>query len=197
MQFSIPIIMPLQRLMRGGPECYLARPDPSGLYTRGPWSSSIIYKQTGENYQSEYDAAKPNNDEYYKLAAYNNADLGASYTFRDLVDGFKALKLPVNVFNLFNQQKITSISPGKTLLGDQHTYQAPRSYQLSLRADFWPAWQVAMLPSQLHREIEMTHGHINNQTQVVIENVRFEDSSANAQVRGSKGANTKTIAITI
>ncbi len=106
------------------------------IYTQGPWSSSIIYKRTGENYQSDYDAAKPNNYEYYKLAAYNNADLGASYTFRDLVDGFKALKLQVNIFNLFDQQKITSISPGKTLLGDQYTYQAPRSYQLSLRADF-------------------------------------------------------------
>jgi len=53
-----------------------------------------------------------------------------------LVDGFKALKLPVNVFNLFDQQKVTSINPGKTLLGDQYPYQAPRSDQLSLRADF-------------------------------------------------------------
>jgi len=53
-----------------------------------------------------------------------------------LADGFKALKLQVNVFNLFHQQKITSISPGNALLGDQHIYQAPRSDQLSLRADF-------------------------------------------------------------
>jgi iron complex outermembrane recepter protein len=106
------------------------------IYTQGPWSSSFIYKRTGENYQSDYDAAKQNNYEYYKLAAYNNADLGASYTFRDLAEGFKALKLQLNIFNLFDQHKVTSISPGKVLVGDQYTYQAPRSYQVSLRADF-------------------------------------------------------------
>ena len=106
------------------------------IYTQDSWASSFIYKRTGENYQQDFDPAKPASYEFYKLAAYNNADLGASYTFRYLAEGFKALKLQLNIFNLFDRHKVTSISPGKTLAGDQYTYQAPRSYQVSLRADF-------------------------------------------------------------
>lgn len=106
------------------------------IYTQDSWASSFIYKRTGENYQQDFDPAKPASYEFYKLAAYNNADLGASYTFRNLAEGFKALKLQLNIFNLFDRHKVTSISPGKTLAGDQYTYQAPRSYQVSLRADF-------------------------------------------------------------
>jgi hypothetical protein len=56
--------------------------------------------------------------------------LGASYTFRNLAEGFNALKLQLNIFDLFDQHKVTSISPGKTFAGDQYTYQAPRSYQV-------------------------------------------------------------------
>jgi len=106
------------------------------LYKSGPWAASLIYKRTGANYMQDYNAANPAAYDFYKLAAYNNVDLGTSYTFRHIADNFKALKLQVNVFNLLNQQKVTSISTGKVLAGDQYTYQAPRSFQLSVKADF-------------------------------------------------------------
>ena len=106
------------------------------LFSSGPWASSFIYKRTGANYQQDFDATKPASYDYYKVAAYNNADLGASYTFRNLDIGTKALKLQVNIFNLFDQQRVTSISPGKVLAGDQYVFQAPRSVQVSVKVDF-------------------------------------------------------------
>jgi iron complex outermembrane receptor protein len=106
------------------------------LYASGPWNSSFIYKRTGATYQQDFDAASPASYEYYKVAAYNNADFGISYTFRHLDIGTKALKLQINVFNLFDQQKVTAISPGKVLAGDQYVYQAPRSVQVSAKVDF-------------------------------------------------------------
>ncbi|MCX7179136.1 MAG: TonB-dependent receptor [Proteobacteria bacterium] len=106
------------------------------LYSGGPWTSSLIYKRTGTTYQQDYDATKPAAYDYYKTEAYENVDFGVSYTFREVLAGMKLMKLQFNVFNLLDQQKVTSISPGKTLPGDQYTYQAPRSVQFSLRADF-------------------------------------------------------------
>jgi outer membrane receptor protein involved in Fe transport len=46
------------------------------------------------------------------------------------------VKLQANVFNVFNQRGILSISPGKTQALDQFTFLAPRSYQISVKADF-------------------------------------------------------------
>ena len=106
------------------------------LYSSGKWSSSLIYKRTGAAYQQDYSAASVASYEYYKVAAYHNVDLGLSYTFRNFAESVRVLKLQINVFNLFDQQKVTSISPGKILAGDQYAYQAPRSVQVSARADF-------------------------------------------------------------
>lgn len=106
------------------------------LYSAGPWSGSLIAKRTGAAYQQDYDKAAPANYETYKVAAYENVDLGVSYTISQPFAGTKALKLQLNVFNLLNRQNVTSISPGKTLAGDQYTFQAPRSIQLSAKADF-------------------------------------------------------------
>jgi iron complex outermembrane receptor protein len=106
------------------------------LFSSGPWASSFIYKRTGATYQQDFDSTKPAAYDYYKVAAYNNADLGASYTFKNPDIGIKALKLQVNIFNLFDKQQVTSISPGKVLAGDQYTFQAPRSVQLSAKAEF-------------------------------------------------------------
>ena len=108
------------------------------LFSAGPWNSSFIYKRTGASYQQDFDASKPASYDYYKVAAYNNADLGVSYTFSNLDIGSKALKLKLqlNVFNLFDQQKVTAISPGRVLAGDEYTYQAPRSFQVSAKVDF-------------------------------------------------------------
>jgi iron complex outermembrane receptor protein len=106
------------------------------LYSVGSWSTSFIAKRTGESYQSDYDATKPANYEFYKAPGYNNADLGVSYTLRNIGFGAKAVKLQANVFNVFNQRGILSISPGKTQALDQFTFLAPRSYQISVKADF-------------------------------------------------------------
>jgi iron complex outermembrane receptor protein len=106
------------------------------IYKSGPWGGSLIMKRTGTVYQQEFDAAKPANYDYYRTAAYDNLDLGASYTFAALSPFIKTLKLQANVFNLLNQQHVTSISPGKTLTGDQYLYQAPRSFQISARMTF-------------------------------------------------------------
>ena len=106
------------------------------IYNNGPWGGSLIFKRTGAVYQQEYDATKPANYDYYRTLAYDNLDFGASYTFTGLGPFVKALKLQANIFNLLNQQHITSISPGKTLVGDQYLYQAPRSFQISARLTF-------------------------------------------------------------
>jgi iron complex outermembrane receptor protein len=104
------------------------------LYSAGPWSASLIAKRTGATYQQEY-ATNPALYEQYKVAAYNNLDLGASYTFRGIAAiGAKSLKLQVNVFNLLNRQDTTSISG--TGAAAQYSFQAPRSLQVSAKATF-------------------------------------------------------------
>ena len=104
------------------------------LYNAGPWGASLIGKRTGAAYQQEY-AANPALYEQYKVAAYTNLDLGASYTLRQTpMIGAKSLKLQVNVFNLLNRQAVTSISG--TGAAAQYTYQAPRSLQVSAKAIF-------------------------------------------------------------
>ena len=106
------------------------------LYSSGPWSGSMIFKRTGSSYQSDYDATRAAAYDYYKIPAYDNVDLGLAYTFRKFDFAMKALKLQVNFFNLFNKQGVVSISPGKTVAGDQYTYQAPNSVQVSAKAEF-------------------------------------------------------------
>ena len=74
--------------------------------------------------------------DYYQTPAYGNVDLGVAYTIRDAGLFAKALKLQFNVFNLTNSQAVTAISTGKTLPLDTYIYQAPRSIQVSVKADF-------------------------------------------------------------
>ena len=105
------------------------------IFSEGPWTSSLIYKRTGAAYQQDY-SSNPATYEYYKVKAYNNVDYGISYTFLQPGFGARALKLQLNFFNLLNKQEVTSISPGKVLAGDQYTFQAPRSVQVSMKADF-------------------------------------------------------------
>ncbi len=106
------------------------------VYNNGPWGGSLIFKRTGAVYQQEFDLTKPANYDYYRTRAYDNLDLGASYTFAGLGPFVKALKLQANIFNVLNQQHVTSISPGKTRAGDQFLSQAPRSFQISARLTF-------------------------------------------------------------
>ena len=106
------------------------------LFNADAWSASLIGKRTGAVYQADYDATKPASYELYKTSAYTNTDLSIAYRFSRVGMGIKTLKLQFNVFNLFDKQAVTSISPGKTTAFDQYTYQAPRSVQISAKADF-------------------------------------------------------------
>ena len=106
------------------------------IYNKGSWGGSLILKRTGAVYQQEFDATKPANYDYYRTRAYDNVDFGASYTFTSLGIFAKSLKLQANIFNVLNQQRVISISPGKTLAGDQYLSQAPRSFQISARLTF-------------------------------------------------------------
>ena len=114
------------------------------LYSEGPWSASLIYKRTGATRQKDFDASKaaiggvPYFD-YYEAPAYGNVDFGVAYTLKNPGAFGKSLKLQFNVFNLTNSQSVTAISSGpvnKTLPFDTYVYQAPRSLQVSLKADF-------------------------------------------------------------
>jgi iron complex outermembrane receptor protein len=106
------------------------------LYNSGPWGASLIWKRTGRSYQQDYDASNPTAFDRYRIAATSNTDLSLSYRFTGLGYGVKALKLQLNVFNLMNKQDVTSISPAKVTAYDQYTFQAPRSWQLSAKAEF-------------------------------------------------------------
>lgn len=106
------------------------------LYNSGPWGASLIWKRTGRSYQQDYDASNPAAYEAYHLAATTNTDLSLSYRFTGLGWGTKGLKLQLNVFNLMNKQDVTAISPAKVAKYDQYTFQAPRSWQVSAKAEF-------------------------------------------------------------
>jgi iron complex outermembrane receptor protein len=106
------------------------------LYNAGPWAGSLIGKRTGAVYQADYDPAKPAAYDAYRTGAYTNIDFSLAYRFANPGMNLRALKLQLNVFNLAGKQDVTSISPGKTVAGDQYTFQAPRSFQVSARADF-------------------------------------------------------------
>jgi len=107
------------------------------LYAQGPWASSLILKRTGEVYQKEFTTQAYY--DFYKTAAYDSIDLGVSYTMKNIAQ-FKAVKVQLNVFNLANSQKATAITAASsTATGtayDTYIFQAPRSAQISVKADF-------------------------------------------------------------
>jgi iron complex outermembrane receptor protein len=106
------------------------------LYNDGPWSASLIYKRTGQIRQVDYSASAPAAYDTYLTPAYGNTDLSIAYRFQNIGYGIKTLKLQFNAFNLTNSREVLSISTGKTAAFDQTIYQAPRSYQVSVKADF-------------------------------------------------------------
>lgn len=105
------------------------------LWSGGPVDTSLIYKMTGETYQTEYTTATAANYDNYKIKARSNVDFSVSYKWEKVL-GLRSLKLQANVFNLQSNQDVTAIGLGKTVLGDQYQFQAPRSTQVSLRTEF-------------------------------------------------------------
>jgi iron complex outermembrane recepter protein len=122
----------------GAPEVTAAL---GGLYSEGALSGSLIYKWTGAVRQKDFDPTKtaiggvPYFD-YYQAAGYGTLDLGVAYTLRNAGMFGKAVKFQFNVFNLLDSQAVTAISTGRTLAYDTYVYQTPRSFQVSVKADF-------------------------------------------------------------
>ena len=116
------------------------------LYSRDALSGSLIYKHTGQIRQAASAApatATPTtlatadaNYDYYQTPAYGSLDFGVAYVLKNPGASIKSLKLQLNVFNLLSDQSVTAMSAGKTHPLDTYTYQAPRSLQVSLKADF-------------------------------------------------------------
>jgi iron complex outermembrane receptor protein len=112
------------------------------IYNSGPWGSSLIHKRTGVTYQKDFTPSAPNQAYYdfYRLHSYDNTDFGVSYNFGKVFSATKSTKLQLNIFNVFNQQRVTSISAGSSTAinsaSDQYLFQAQRSFQVSGKFEF-------------------------------------------------------------
>jgi len=96
------------------------------LYHAGPVAASLNYVRTGEQY------AVPGEIAAYRIPAFDNVDMNASYTFTNLGNGLQSLKLAVSVYNVANKRNLTLITTGP----DEFNYQAPRSFMFTVRAKF-------------------------------------------------------------
>jgi iron complex outermembrane receptor protein len=67
----------------------------------------------------------------YAIPGYHSADLTAVYRF-----GEGRYRIEGAIYNLTDSQHFTNIKPGKTVPYDQYFYQAERSYQVSVKANF-------------------------------------------------------------
>lgn len=111
------------------------------LYSEGGWSGSLLYKVTGPVRQKDYSVGKAAINgaayyDYYQTPSYGTLDLAAAYTFSGGSAFGKKVKLQLNVFNLLDNNAVTAISTGATTNYDTYVYQTPRSFQLTLKADF-------------------------------------------------------------
>ena len=105
------------------------------LYKSGPINASITYVRTGKQYVIPGEAAgQPNGDNTIsnEIAAYDNVDANASYTFLSPGAGLQSLKLAISVYNLANKRNLTLVTTGPT----EFNYQAPRSFMFTVRAKF-------------------------------------------------------------
>jgi outer membrane receptor protein involved in Fe transport len=72
------------------------------------------------------------------LAPFNNVSLNMAYTFKEAVSsiGLKNLRAQFNVFNLTNEQNVLTSTGLLSNSASAVTYEAPRSYMLSLKGEF-------------------------------------------------------------
>jgi iron complex outermembrane receptor protein len=111
------------------------------LYNDGGWSGSLIYKHNGPIRQVEFSAGKAQINgvdpfDYYQTAAYGTLDLALAYTFSEPIAFSKKMKLQLNVFNVADSSAVTAISTGTNTSYDTYIYQTPRSFQVTVKADF-------------------------------------------------------------
>lgn len=117
---GVPVTITGGKQIAGAPESTAA----AGVYYQDEnWTASLMDKYTGVQWGAEGEPAA------YKIPGYHQTDLTLVYRFdRYRIEGA--------IYNLFNSQKFTSISPGKTVPYDQYYYQAERNFQLSLKVNF-------------------------------------------------------------
>jgi iron complex outermembrane receptor protein len=107
------------------------------LYSQGAWSGSLIYKVNGPVRQNDFSASTGiASYDYYQTPRYGTLDLAVAYTLSGNSPFGKKVKLQLNVFNVLNSDAVTAITTGKTTAYDTYVYQTPRSFQVSLKADF-------------------------------------------------------------
>jgi iron complex outermembrane receptor protein len=107
------------------------------LYSEGAWSGSLIYKVNGPVRQNDFSASTGiASYDYYQTPRYGTLDLAVAYTLSGNSPFGKKVKLQLNVFNVLNSDAVTAITTGKTIAYDTYVYQTPRSFQVSLKADF-------------------------------------------------------------
>lgn len=97
----------------------------NGLY------GSVIAKMVGAQYAKDGEPAA------YKIAAYTTTDLTLGYRWKELGSMVRNVKTQLGINNLFNKQDTTAIAANsKGVVFDQYTFQAARSWTMSVTADF-------------------------------------------------------------
>jgi iron complex outermembrane receptor protein len=95
------------------------------VFHNDSWTVSLIDKYAGRQWAAEGEPAA------YAIPGYHSADLTAVYRF-----GEGRYRIEGAIYNLTDSQHFTNIKPGKTVPYDQYFYQAERSYQVSVKANF-------------------------------------------------------------
>lgn len=127
--------------IKGAPEYTAAL---GALYDQGSWSSSLIYKLNGPIRQVDYASTQGSVNgvsyfDYYQTPAYSTVDLAVAYKIAHKSPIGKNLKVQLNVFNLTDSNAVTSITAASKTTSspyDAYVYQTPRSFQVTLKADF-------------------------------------------------------------
>lgn len=101
------------------------------LYKANGLYGSLIAKTVGSQYGKDGEPAA------YKIAAYTTTDLTVGYRWKELGALVKNVKTQIGINNLLNKQDVTSVSANsKGVAFDQYSFQAERSWGVSISADF-------------------------------------------------------------
>jgi iron complex outermembrane receptor protein len=93
------------------------------LFRDDSWSISLADKYTGEQWGAEGEPAA------YHIDGYHQTDLKVVYRF-------DRYRLEAAVYNLFDNQPVSNIKPGKTVPYDQYYFQPERNFQISAKVNF-------------------------------------------------------------
>ncbi|MDB5451370.1 MAG: TonB-dependent receptor [Phenylobacterium sp.] len=117
---GVPVVIAGGKQIANAPKSTVAL---GGLYHNDGWSVSLSDKYTGEQWGAEGEPAA------YQIPGYHSADLSVVYRFdRYRIEGA--------IYNLFDNQPVTAIKPGKTAPYDQYYFQPERNFQVSVKASF-------------------------------------------------------------